>query len=158
MTGRASRIVELVETCILATLLTAMLGVAVLQIVLRNAFGTGIVWGEDLVQVAVLWLTLVGGTVAAGADSHIRIDIVSRFAGPAFQAVAARATALFTAILCIGLGWYSIEFIKWDFLDGTPGVGVVPAWICELVIPAAAAVMALRYLRHAVWPVRKNGG
>lgn len=156
MPRRVSRVIEFVETCVLATLLTAMLGIAVFQIVLRNAFSTGIVWGEDLVQMAVLWLTMVGGTVAAGANSHIRIDLVSRVSGPAFQAVAARATAVFTAVVCIGLGWYSIEFIGWDRIDGTPGVGDVPAWICELIIPVAAGVMALRYLRHAIWPVPKD--
>ena len=158
MPKRFRRTIEIVETCLLAALLAAMLGVAVFQIVVRNAFSTGIIWGEDLIQVAVLWLTMVGGAVAAGADSHIRIDLVSRFAGPVVQAVAARLTALFTAVLCAALGWYSIELIRWDFVDGSPGVGAVPAWICEMIIPAAAAVMALRYLRHAIWPVRALPG
>lgn len=153
---RLRRAIEIVETSLLTILLGAMLGVAIYQIVARNAFGTGIIWGEDLIQAAVLWLTLVGGAVAAGPDSHIRIDLVARFASPKFQDVAARLTALFTAVLCAALGWYSIEFIKWDFLDGTPGVGAVPAWICEAIIPVAAAVMAVRYLRHAIWPQRKE--
>lgn len=156
MHERLRRAIEIVETSLLTILLGAMLGVAVYQIVVRNAFGTGIIWGEDLIQAAVLWLTLVGGAVAAGPDSHIRIDLVARFASPKFQDVAARLTALFTAVLCAALGWYSIEFIKWDFIDGTPGVGAVPAWICETIIPAAAAVMAFRYLGHAIWPVRKG--
>lgn len=152
MPERLRRTIEVAETCLLVLLLTAMLGIAVYQIVARNAFGAGVVWGEEFIQVAVLWLTMVGGAVASGADSHIRIDIVSRFGGPALQAVAARATALFTACVCAALGWFSIEFIRWDFIDGTPGVGAVPAWVCETIIPAAAAVMALRYVRHAVWP------
>ena len=156
MPVRLRRAIEIVETSLLTILLGSMLGVAVYQIVARNAFGTGIIWGEDLIQAAVLWLTLVGGAVAAGPDSHIRIDLVARFASPKFQDVAARLTALFTAFLCGALGWYSIEFIKWDFIDGTPGVGVVPAWVCETIIPVAAAVMAVRYLRHAIWPQRKE--
>ena len=152
MPKRLRRGIEVAETGLLVVFLTAMLGVAVYQIVARNAFGAGVVWGEEFVQMAVLWLTMVGGAVASGADSHIRIDIVSRFGGSELQAVAARATALFTACVCAALGWFSIEFIEWDFIDGTPGVGAVPAWVCETIIPAAAAVMALRYLRHAIWP------
>ena len=156
MHERLRRAIEIVETSLLTILLGAMLGVAIYQIVARNAFGTGIIWGEDLIQAAVLWLTLVGGAVAAGPDSHIRIDLVARFASPKFQNVAARLTALFTAFLCGALGWYSIEFIKWDFIDGTPGVGAVPAWIFETIIPVASAVIAVRYLRHAIWPQRKG--
>ena len=156
MRERLRRAIEIVETSLLTIFLGTMLGVAIYQIVMRNAFGTGIIWGEDLIQAAVLWLTLVGGAAAAGPDSHIRIDLVARFGSPKFQDVAARLTALFTASLCAALGWYSIEFIKWDFIDGTPGVGAVPAWICETIIPVAAAVMALRYLGHAIWPRRKD--
>jgi len=156
MPERLRRVIEVVETGLLAILFGAMLAMAIYQIVARNAFGTGVIWGEDLVQAAVLWLTLVGGAVAAGPDSHIRIDLVSRFADPKFQAVAARLTALFTACLCAALGWFSIEVIKWDYIDGTPGVGAIPAWICQTIIPIAAAVMALRYLGHAIWPRRKD--
>ncbi|MDE0661669.1 MAG: TRAP transporter small permease [Gammaproteobacteria bacterium] len=143
---------RLAETLLLAILLLVMIGVAVAQIVARNAFGTGFVWGEDLVQVAVLWITMLGATAAAGTDSHIRIDLVSRFADRKFRALAMRVTALFTAVLCACLAWYSIEFIRWDYLDGTPGFGVVPAWVCETIIPVAAAVIAIRYVGHAIWP------
>ena len=154
MTRRLQRGLRVAETLLLTILLLVMVGVAVSQIVARNAFGTGFVWGEDLVQIAVLWITMLGATAAAGDDSHIRIDLVSRFAGPQFRTVVTRITALFTAVLCAALGWYSIEFIRWDFRLGTPGFGAVPAWVCEAIIPAAAAVMAIRYVGHAIWPSR----
>ena len=152
MPRRLQRGLRFAETLLLAVLLLVMIGVAVFQIVARNAFDTGLVWGEDLVQVAVLWITMLGATAAAGSDSHIRIDLVSRLASPKFRILATRTTALFTAVLCGALGWYSIEFIRWDFLDGTPGFGVVPAWICETIIPVAAVVIAIRYIGHAIWP------
>lgn len=152
MPRRLQRGLRVAETFLLALLLLVMIGVAVFQIVARNAFGTGFGWGEDLVQVAVLWITMLGATAAAGSDSHIRIDLVSRFASPKFRTLATRITALFTALLCVALGWYSIEFIRWDFLDGTPGFGAVPAWVCETIIPVAAVLMAIRYAGHVVWP------
>ena len=42
MPERLRRGIEVVETCLLVGLLTAMLGVAVYQIVARNAFGAGV--------------------------------------------------------------------------------------------------------------------
>lgn len=130
-----------------------MLGVAAYQIVARNLFGGGLHWGPDLVHVAMLWVTMVGATAAAGSNRHISIDLVSRFASPRFRRLAARVTALFAAVLCAALGWYSIAVVRLDFLYGTPGFGIVPAWLCEVVIPVAAVAMALEYLVQAVWPL-----
>lgn len=150
MRNRVNRAVYAVETALLVSLLLVMIGVAVYQVLVRNLFGTGIVWGDELVRVSVLWVTMVGAASAAATDSHIRIDIVSRFASEQMNRVASRITSAFTALVCGLLGWYSVRFIHWDYLDDTVGFGAVPAWVCELIIPVAAAVMALRYLVRAV--------
>ena len=150
MTNRLTRAVHNVETALLVSLLLVMIGVAVYQVLVRNLFGTGIVWGDELVRVSVLWVTMIGAASAAATDSHIRIDIVSRFASETMNRVANRITSAFTALVCGLLGWYSVRFIHWDYLDNTIGFGAVPAWVCELIIPVAAAVMALRYLVRAV--------
>lgn len=128
-----------------------MIGFATFQIVARNVFSGALSWADGLVQVALLWVTMVGASAAAGTDRHIKIDIVPRFAGPRTRAVTGRLTALGTAVLCATLGWTSIEFIRWDFVDQTVGFGIVPAWICESIIPLAAAVMAARYLARTIW-------
>ena len=137
---------ERVQTALLVTLLAVMIGVAAYQIVARNLFGTGLHWGSDLVQVAMLWVTMVGATAAAGSNRHISIDLVARFADARLRRWAARITALFAACLCAALAWYSIAFIRLDFLYDTPGFGIVPAWLCESIIPIAAATMAVEYV------------
>ena len=129
-----------------------MIGFAAFQIVARNVFAAGLTWADGLIQVAVLWVTMVGASAAAGSDRHIKIDIVPRLAGPRLGAVTGRLTALSTGLLCAALGWTSIEFIRWEMVDGTEGFGVVPAWLCESIIPVASAVMAARYLCRAAWP------
>ena len=149
---RLRRGLALLETGLLVALLVVIIGVAAYQIVARNVFGGGLVWGSDLVQVAMLWVTMIGAAAAAGENRHIRIDVVQRFAGPRLQALAVRVTALFAAALCAALAWYAVEFVRWDFLDGVTAFAGVPAWVCESIIPVAASLMALRYLGHAVWP------
>ena len=150
----ADRWLKVTETVLLVALLGAMIGFAAYQIVARNTFGGALSWADGLVQVALLWVTMVGATAAAGAGRHIKIDIVHRFAGPRMRAVAGRFTALGTAFLCAVLGWTSIDFIRWDFIDKTIGFGAVPAWVCESIIPLAAGVMTVRYLVRTVWPDR----
>lgn len=155
--ARLAGALALVETALLVLLLTAMVTVAVYQVAARSLFGGGgLVWGSDLVHVAMLWATMVGAVSAARANRHIKIDLLARFAGPAMRLAAERLTSAFAAVLCGALGWFSLDFIRWDFIDGTPGVGAVPAWVCEAIIPLAAGVMALDYLARAVWPGREG--
>ena len=142
-----------IETGLLVSLFLTMLGVAVYQVVARNLAGTGLFWGDDLVRVAVLWVTMVGAMVASSNNGHIRIDAVTRLVGSRYRLLIERFTNLFTAIVCGALGWYSIDFITWDFQDQAPGIGRIPAWICELVIPFAAFVMCGRYLIQTILPV-----
>jgi len=144
------------ETGLLVGLFFVMLGVAVYQVVARNLAGTGLFWGDDLVRVAVLWVTMVGAMVASSNNGHIRIDAITRIAGPNTQVLIERTTSLFTSIICAVLGWYSIDFITWDFEDQVPGIGSVPAWVCELVIPFAAFVMSVRYLIQTFIPLSRR--
>ena len=148
--ARLDAALRAVETALLVTLLAAMVGVATYQVVARNLSYTGLAWGSDLVHVGMLWATMIGAVAAARGNSHISIDLVARFGGPRLQQVAARITALFAAVLCGALGWYAIDVIKVDYEYGTPGVAAVPAWVCESIIPIAAAIMAVTYLLRAI--------
>lgn len=145
MLNDVARALRRIESGLLVALLLAMIGVAVYQVAARNLFGTGLTWGDGMVRVALLWVTMIGA-MAAGPDGHIRVDVVNRFAGERIARRLARVTNLFTAALCFALAWYSVTLIAWDYADGTPGFGPVPAWVCELVIPVASCVMGLRYL------------
>ena len=67
------------EDALLVTLLLSMVGIATTQVLLRNLFDSGFYWGDSLVRVIVLWVALVGAMIASRNDSHIRIDLASRF-------------------------------------------------------------------------------
>ena len=151
MLSSVARALRRLESGLLVALLLAMIGVAVYQVAARNLFGTGLTWGDGMVRVALLWITMVGA-MAAGPDGHIRVDVVGRFAGERLARRLARVTNLFTSMLCFGLAWYSVTLIAYDYADRTPGFGAVPAWVCELVIPVASGVMGLRYFIASVLP------
>ena len=150
--ARLQRLLAQLEMGLLGALFLTMLGVAFYQVIARNLFGGGLLWGDELVRNAVLWVTMLGATSAAGANGHICIDVVARFAGERARNVISRFTSLFTSMICLTLGWYSIDLLYGDYHYQTPGFGPVPAWLCELIIPAAAFVMGLRYLIRTVKP------
>ena len=157
MIDRVDRALRRLESALLVGLLGAMIGVAVYQVLARNLFDAGLIWGDPMVRVALLWVTLVGGMAAAANDQHIRIDLVTRFASPAASRLFGRLTSAFTALVCFALAWFSVTLVVWDYRDGTTGFGVVPAWVCELIIPVGAGIMGLRYLVRAVAPDRAAG-
>ena len=89
-----------VEDGILVGLLLLMIGLAVMQIVLRNVFDSGIVWSEVLIRILVLWVGLVGAMVASRQDNHINIDILDRYLPERAKTVVGFMVQLFTALIC----------------------------------------------------------
>lgn len=133
------------EDGILVVLLTLMIGLAVTQILLRNFLGAGIIWGDMLIRVLVLWIGLVGAMVAARQNKHISIDLVMRYLPKRLASSASVAVQLFTAGVCALAAFYSFIFVLAEYADGGRAFGSVPIWICEAIMPLAFAIMALRY-------------
>lgn len=135
-----------VEDGVLVMALLTMLSVALVQIVLRNVFDTGIAWADPFVRVLILWVTMLGAMAATRERSHITIDAVSRYLGPMPQLIARTLTALFAAAICGTAAWYTWEFLQFEREDGMIAFGVVPVWICQLILPVGFGVMAVRFV------------
>ncbi len=143
---------RLIESALLVTVLAAMMLLAAWQVVARNFFDTGLLWGDALVRVLVLWGAMVGAMVASRNDEHIRIDIVSRFASESFKPWLQRFACAFTCVVLGVFAWFSFKFVRFEYQDGVIAFGSVPAWVCEAILPVGAGVMSLRYLLHTVKP------
>ena len=68
---RLDRFGRFLENVALVTLLSAMMLLAVGQIVLREVFDTGIIWADELVRLIVLWLAMMGAA-RSGSSTRIR--------------------------------------------------------------------------------------
>jgi len=140
------------ESGLLALILFLLILLAAYQVIARNFFDTGLLWGDGFVRVAVLWVTLIGAMVASRTDDHIRMDVVSRYLPEGLRHFSQRLTALFTAIVCGLFAWHSLIFIQYEYEDGTLAFGAIPAFVCELIMPVGFTIMALRYLLHTISP------
>lgn len=141
------------ENSLLAFLLVAMLVIAVAQILLRNFFGTGIVWAETLIRILVLWTALIGAMVATRQGKHICIDIVSRWVTPTVNLVIAVSVNLFTTFVCAIITYYSYLFVLLEYQEGYTAFAKVPVWLCEAIIPLVFFIMAVRFLLRAITQV-----
>jgi len=134
-----------IEDSILVILLLIMILMAVSQIFLRNIFGTGIVWGDMLVRILVLWIGMTGAMIASRNGNHIRIDIITRFVPDKFKNYLNSLIELFTCIICSVTAWHSIRFVRMEYSDGNIAFASVPVWICTFIIPIAFIVTGIRY-------------
>ncbi|MCP4718343.1 MAG: TRAP transporter small permease [Desulfobacteraceae bacterium] len=143
-------LLQKVEDYILVSLLLVMITMSVFQIFLRNFFDSGIVWGDSLVRVLVLWIGLIGAMVASRTDNHISIDILSRYLPPRIKKFTTLVVHLFTAVVTALMAWFSLSFVRMEMSDNFIAFANVPAWVCEIIIPIAFVVISLRYTLFSI--------
>ena len=143
--GSLERAGKIGEDAILVLILTTMILLAAGQIVLRNLFGTGLPWGDEMLRMLVLWLAVAGAVAASRTDKHISIDVLNRFL-PERAALAVKvAVHLFTAVVCGVVAWHSLAFVQTSREFEDVLLGGVPAWILQAVLPLGFGLIAWRY-------------
>lgn len=133
----------------LVGLLAAIVALALSQILLRNVAATGITWADPAARVLVLWLGLAGALAATRDDKQITVDVLSRFMAAATRAWMRVVTDLFTATVSGVVAWHAVRLVMEDRAGGSIAFGTIPVWVCELVMPVAFALIAVRYLLYA---------
>ena len=149
------------EDALLVILLSAMILLAGTQILLRNLLDTGFVWIDPLLRVLVLWLGLLGATVATRHNKHIKIDVLTRFFSRNRLRLIQAIVGQISACTCLVVAVYGFQWVRYDYADaGEPTLRAVvddyadglvafagiPAWMLEAVIPFSFALIGLRYL------------
>jgi TRAP-type C4-dicarboxylate transport system permease small subunit len=142
------------ETAAIALLVSGMVLLAAAQIVLRNFFRTGILWAEQALGMALLWLTMLGALAATGACRHISIDAVAHLLPTRPRRILAFVTGLFAAVVCGLLAAAGVRYCLFQReLDASRLLGA-PLWTLQLVIPVCLGLMSLRFALHAVLRLR----
>ncbi len=148
------------EYLVLVFLFTVMGGLAFLQIVLRIFFATGILWGDPLLRHLLLWVALLGATMAAREGKHINIDVISKLLPERGKAAFQAVTDLFSACICVLLIDSSLKFMRDEFQFGTLAFSMIPVWTVAVIFPAAFGLIALRFaingFRNVAVAIRGN--
>lgn len=139
-----------VEDLFLCALLGLMIFLAFGQIVLRNLFDTGVIWGDALLRNLVLWVGLTGAAIATRQDRHITVDIASQFLDARWNAALRVVTDSFACLVSLAVAWAGYRFIAEEIQGGMKAFASVPAWVMESIIPLAFSVIALRFGLHAI--------
>lgn len=143
---RLSKVTVALETAALVTLLSAMMLLAVGQIVLREVFNTGFVWADELIKLMVLWLAMVGSIAACRENRHIRIDALSHLLPRLAVELTRVLVDLFATVVSGVIAWQAWQYLQVEIEYQDTVLVNVPAWIAHIVMPVAFLLISFRFL------------
>lgn len=142
---RLERWGTLLESIALVILLSALILLAVAQIVAREVFNTGLVWADELIKFFVLWIALIAAIAASRSDRHLRIDALSQFVAERFARYPRIIVDAFAGFMCGTLAWHSWRYLQLTIEFGDTVLGDLPAWTAYLLLPLTFLLMSYRF-------------
>ena len=144
------------EEGMMATLLALMTLLTFVQVVLRYAFNSGLVWSVEATTYSFAALVLIGMSYGVRTQTHIAVDLLTS----RLPARAKRYVALLAIAMCLvytGLMLYGATvFVERLFILGNMARDIAaPKWLLTLVMPLGFALLVFRFL-EAGWSVIKG--
>lgn len=139
-----------VEKWAIITLLSFLMLMAFAQVVLRNLFSTGFVWADILLRNSVLWIALLGASIATKERKHIAIDVVSRFFSIRKKYIIEIVVSIISIYVCHLLALSALVFVSDERNAGSILVLNIPTWCFLIIIPFAFYAMAFRFFIRAL--------
>ena len=139
---------EVTEKVLVVVLFSALVLLVVINIISRNIFHVSFQKILETAPALVLWLALLGSTIALKENRHIKLDILLRFCPGKVRIAANAATGLFGMIVMGILFYTSLEFVKNETeIFGSAG------WI-SIVFPLFFGIALFRYGMQLLVAVR----
>jgi TRAP-type C4-dicarboxylate transport system permease small subunit len=130
--------------------LALMLGLSLIEIVLRNFFHYSIPGADILIRHLVLWVSFLGAVMAV-RERHIKVEIIAAWMPEIWHRHLERPIFLFSAVVCAVIAWAAVRFWYQEWLHVPAG----ERWIAILgiVIPLSFFLLALHFtLRFLIGP------
>lgn len=134
-----------VENYLLVVIVLVMVAMAFFQVVLRNVFDEGILWGDIFLRHLVLWVGFIGASLATRDEKHINIDVFTRFAKGKSKFIFKSIIYLFSALICWLLTDASWAFVLEEIEYKTTLFADIPSWYMQIIIPVGFALMTIRF-------------
>ena len=148
--ARLERFGTAAENTVLVLLLTAMIVLAVGQIVLREIFDTGIIWSDEVVKLLVLWIAMLGSIAASRDDRHLRIDVLSHLLSEKMLSVTRLVVETFAAVICAVVAWHAYRWLQIELEYQDTVLIDFPAWLAHGIVPVAFVLMAYRFALSSI--------
>jgi len=148
--ARLEQVLDRIETGLLSTLLLGLILLGLADMSWRGLAGQSLPWVGEIMRAIVLWLTMIGATLAASRLRHVRIAILVNRLPSGWLGPLHRILMLITAGVCLVLAWHGLRLaiLERDFQG--MAFASVPSWVVVVIIPIGFVMMASRFLAHAL--------
>lgn len=153
--GKIEKFSAHVEDALLLIILIGMIMLAGAQIFLRNFLDTSLFWGDEMLRLMVLWITVAGGLAASRTDKHISIAVLDRFLPEKAHLATKVVIDLFTTFICALFAWHSARFVLSSYEFGDMLMRTIPAWTLQIILPIGFFLMAFR---HSILAIKRPMG
>lgn len=143
-----------IESALAVAGLILMLGLSLLEVVLRNFFHTSLPGSDVLVRYLVLWVSFLGAVLAV-RERHIKVEVISVWMPEDWRRRLERPIFLFATAVCAVLAHAAWRFWIGEWLSVPAG----EKWIAALgiIIPMSFVLLTLHYaLRFVIGPRRRE--
>lgn len=123
----------------------AMVALPVAQALTRKVAGTEIPGATIIVQHLTLWVGFLGALLAAGSGKHLALSTVEAIPEGKPRRAAGLLTRITSSAVSALLAYASWKVVEADASSGRTVVGALPVSWSEAIMPAAFALMALRF-------------
>jgi TRAP-type C4-dicarboxylate transport system permease small subunit len=149
---RLDRWTQAIEGALFCLVLAVMLVIAGIQIVLRNFFHSGILWGDPVVRTLVLWLAFLGAATATSRARHLHIDVLQRSFPAAVGRRVRRVLSLGAAVCCAFLANGALSYLQEEYQMGSSPFLGIPSWAAQSILLWGFAFLCYRFLVQVLWP------
>ncbi len=133
------------ERALLVGLLLFMVALSFVQVVLRGAFSSGLLWGDTLLRHLVLWVGFIGAALATVNRRQFAMDAFVRMLPAPRRRWVRLAVDLVSAAACAFLLAAAWRFLADERAAGealfSVGGLTVRAWALEAILPAGFALL-----------------
>lgn len=141
---RLDRWLVAIENVLAVILFLTLAAAMAANILLRNLFHVSLDIVLAYSPTLVLWLALIGASLALRENRHIRLELFLRFAPARMHRAARAASSVFGMVVMAVLGVSSVSFVKDEIaIFGAGG------WL-SAVFPAFFAAAFFRFFSHLV--------
>jgi TRAP-type C4-dicarboxylate transport system permease small subunit len=134
------------EEIVLCLLMSLMVLLGSFLILSRNFFQISLFWIDPVLRHVVLWVALLGASIATREERHISIDLLSTYLKPPNRQRMYAGLFLFSAVNCFLLVWPSINFVQQEYQIGKSLAPGIPVWLAQSIMPIMLAVLGVRFL------------
>jgi TRAP-type C4-dicarboxylate transport system permease small subunit len=135
-----------------AVLLIAMLLIVVVNVVMRYAFNSPIIWADQVATYGVVYVTFIGAPRVLARRGHVAVDILESMLSATGRRVLMVFIDAVGLLYCAAFTLLAGREIQRIIARGAQfsDAFTVSQWVVYIVIPVGSALLALQFLAHLV--------